>query len=110
MITKFKRELMELKLAQISKTDGNLVVIEEDADNPTLRYLADKGAEKCNIFVALGKNNGGYNFVCCSKKSDLKARRPEIKSKVGLVGGGSSSMLQGKITAETIDVNNFFKI
>ncbi len=110
MITKFKRELMELKLAQISKTDGNLVVIEEDADIPTLRYLADKGAEKCNIFVALGKNNGGYNFVCCSKRSDLKALLPEIKSKLGLVGGGSNSMLQGKITAETIDVNNFFKI
>ncbi len=108
-ITGLKRELLEIKLAQLPTTDGNLIIIEENADTLSLRYIADKGAEKCNIFVALGTADGGYNFVACSKKIDLKEILPEIKSKLGLVGGGSSSMLQGKITADIKTTQDFFR-
>ncbi len=109
-MTGIKRELAEMKLAQLPQTDGNLVIIEENADIPSLRYIADKGADKCNIFVALGTTDSGYSFVVCSKKSDLKALLPEIKAKLGLIGGGSSTMLQGKITADKDTVQNFFEI
>jgi len=108
-ITGLKRELLEIKLAQLPTTNGNIVMIEENADMLSLRYIADKGAEKCNIFVALGTTDGGYNFVACSKKIDLKEILPEIKTKLGLVGGGSSSMLQGKITADIKTTQDFFR-
>lgn len=108
-ITGLKRELLEIKLAGLPTTDGNLIIIEENADMLSLRYIADKGAEKCNIFVALGTADGGYNFVACSKKIDLKEILPKIKTKLGLVGGGSSSMLQGKITADIKTTQDFFR-
>lgn len=107
-ITGLKRELAEMKLVELPQTDGNLVIIEENADIPSLRYIADKGADKCNIFVALGSTDSGYNFVACSKKNDLKALLPEIKVKLGLIGGGSNTMLQGKITADIKTTQEFF--
>lgn len=108
-ITGLKRKLCEVKLAEIRKTDKNIIMPCDDMDIPTLRYVADKGAEKCNIFVALSNANGGYNFVACSKTTDLKALLPEIKEKLGLTGGGSSNMLQGKISADIIAVEDFFR-
>ncbi len=108
-ITGLKRKLCEIKLAEIDKTDKNVIMPCDDADIPSLRYIADKGAEKCNIFVALGVTCGGFNFVACSKTTDLKALLPEIKEKLGLTGGGSSSMLQGKINADITAVEKFFR-
>lgn len=108
-ITGLKRKLCEIKLAEISRTDKNIIMPCDDADIQALRYIADKGAQKCNTFVALGSTNGGYNFVACSKVTDLKALLPEIKEKLGLTGGGSSSMLQGKISADITAVEEFFR-
>ncbi len=106
-LTGIKRELCELKLSQINATDENLIFEYNDTDIPTLRYVADKGAEKCNIFIALGETDGGYNFVCCSKKSALKQILPDLKA-LGLVGGGSDTMLQGKIAADKTKIYKFF--
>lgn len=107
--TGLKRKICEIELSKIIPTDKNVILSCDDADIPTLRYIADKGAEKCNIFVALGATDGGYNFVACSKRTDLKELLPEIKVKLGLTGGGSNNMLQGKITADLTAVKDFFE-
>ena len=107
-ITGLKRKLCEIKLAEVEQFPQNVVMLCEDADMPTLRYIADKGAEKCNVFAALCESDGGYNLVCCSKKIDLKQILPYLKQNLGLVGGGSSNMLQGKINADMQTIQDFF--
>lgn len=108
-ITGIKRELAETKLNMYNKTDKNILMFENDMDADTMRYIADKGAEKCLIFSVLSETNGGYNFVCCSKNTDLKQLLPKIKAELNMNGGGSSTMLQGKIIAKKEEIEYFFQ-
>lgn len=108
-ITGLKRELAEIKLNSYNKTDDNILMFEKDMDASSLRYIADKGADKCRIFAVFSQADDGYNFVCCSKKVDLKELMPKLKENLNLNGGGSSTMLQGRISAKKDKIENFFK-
>ena len=107
-ITGLKREICEMKLAQISNTNENVVFFENDMDAASLRFLADKGSQKCRIFAVVNRTETGTQLVCCSKQVDLKQNIDFFKEKLSLLGGGNNTMLQGKITADEKTVKNFF--
>ena len=107
-ITGLKREKAEIKLNMYDKTHDNILMFEKDMDAATLRYIADKGADICRVFTVFSETDGGYNFVCCSKKVDLKEILPKLKQTLNLSGGGNSTMLQGRITADKAAIEKFF--
>lgn len=96
-----QRELLALKTAELSYTDGNLCFIEEGADIAALRSMVNAGMEKCGGVCAAfsGNDKDGYLFVLGAKNVPLRARAKEITSALSGRGGGTDQMISGSVSA-----------
>lgn len=87
----------ELRLSQLVKTDGDIVLFEPMLDRNSLRRLVDKAAElsggKCFGFT--GNDSEGWTYIIRSNTHNLKAESSKINEMLNGRGGGSSAMLQG---------------
>ena len=105
-----KRELTERKIADLERTDGNIVVFEDDADGDTIRRIADAGADICGGLCAVfGKNGNSYNYCIVSRNINLRDRSKEINLAISGRGGGSAEMLRGVASADKEIIENYFK-
>jgi len=105
-----KRELTERKIAELERTEGNIVVFEDDADGDTIRRIADAGADICGGLCAVfGKNGNSYNYCIVSRNINLRDRSKEINLAISGRGGGSAEMLRGVASAGKEIIENYFK-
>ena len=103
---KLRRAFLEMKIAALQKTDGNLVIFDDLLDNNNLRNLVNAGVELAGGVCAAfqGNDTDGYRYIVGSKNTKLRAWSKEFNAAVGGKGGGSDEMIQGtaKASADVI--------
>ena len=109
-ITALTKELAVLKLEKVQKTDGNICIFEEDADNDTLRLLANLGKEKAGgVFCAMsGNDQKGYTYIIISENVNLRDWAKDINSALSGRGGGREDMIQGSFSATREEIEKYF--
>lgn len=108
---KSQKEIARLIVANLPKTDKNLCVFIEDANNDTLINAVNEGVCKCRIFVALsGSDADGYNYVIGSQKVELLSIAKDINQALSGRGGGKNDMLSGKFGTSRKQIEEYFKI
>jgi len=97
-----KKELISSRCEQIPYTEGNLCMIERDADTDTLRAMVNSGMEKCTGICAAfsGSDNEGYRFVIGSRTVPMRACVKDITAALDGRGGGSDAMVSGTVKAD----------
>lgn len=110
-ISRMKREIMELRLARIEYTEGNLVLFEDDGDMTALRNLVNEAKLRCGGICACfsGDDESGYKYIISSTTVDLKAKSKEINAAIFGKGGGSREMIQGSCAAKREEIEGYFK-
>lgn len=109
-IAALTKELAVLKLEKVKKNDGNICIFEENADNDTLRLLANLGKEKAGgVFCAFsGNDESGYSYVIVSKEINLKECAKEINTALSGRGGGREDIIQGSFSATKEEIEKYF--
>ena len=104
-----KKELISCKCEQIPYTEGNLCMIEREADADTLRAMVNLGVEKCTGICAAfaGSDNDGYRFVIGSKTVPLRTCVKEITQALDGRGGGSDAMVSGTLSADAEHIRSY---
>ena len=95
-----RRRLLDMKIAGLTPTRGNLILFEQELSGEDLRRLADAGADRCTgVCAAFCSGADGCQYVIASRHVDLKGRARMFNEAVGGRGGGSSAMIQGSCRA-----------
>ena len=110
-ISRMKREIMELKLARIEYTEGNICIFDDDGDMLSLRNLVNEAKKRCGGICAFfsGNDEIGYKYIISSTTVDLRAKSKEINAAINGRGGGSSEMIQGSCAAKREAIEGYFK-
>lgn len=104
------RKLLEIKIAALEETEGNLVIFEQDLDMDNLRELINAAKDRCGGMAAgfIGSDEEGYRYIIGSKTVDLRAEGKEINAAIKGKGGGKSEMIQGTATASAAEIKAYF--
>ena len=104
------RKLLEIKIAALGETTGNMVIFEQDLDMDNLRELINAAKEKCGGMAAgfIGNDESGYRYIIGSKTVDLRAKSKEINAAIKGKGGGKSEMIQGTANAAAEEIKAYF--
>ena len=110
-IVRLKRELLDLRLAAVDATDGNLCLFLSDADNDMLRAAVNACVPKCGGICGVfsGNDADGYRFVIGAKTIPLRARAKEITAALDGRGGGSDQMIPGSVKASEAMIKMYFE-
>lgn len=105
------RKLLEIKIAALEETEGNLVIFEEDLDMDNLRELINAAKDRCGGMAAgfIGNDEEGYRYIIGSKTVDLRAEGKKINAAIKGKGGGKSEMIQGTATASAAEIRAYFE-
>lgn len=108
-LTKFKRELLQLKAAALRPTEGSICIFESDIDMITLRELVNAGSELAGkVCAGFAGTDGDYKYIIGSRTVPLRARAKEINATIDGRGGGSDAMIQGTSRARREDIERYF--
>ncbi len=98
-VTALRRQVVELTVAALPHTEGNLCLFVDDPDMNALRHTLNAAITKCGRLCGVfgGNDESGYRFVIGrgDPSLDLKPLAGEINTALHAKGGGSSEMLQG---------------
>jgi alanyl-tRNA synthetase len=105
------RKLLEIKIAALEETEGNLVIFEQDLDMDNLRELINAAKDRCGGMAAgfIGNDEEGYRYIIGSTNVDLRAKGKEINAAIKGKGGGKSEMIQGTATASAAEIRAYFE-
>ena len=104
-----KAALAAEKCKSLPETTGNLVLFEDDLDSQSMRTLVNAGVERCGgICAVFAGKDGQYRHVMGSKTVDLRALSKEIHQALGGKGGGQPTMIQGSVTADRKQIEEYF--
>jgi alanyl-tRNA synthetase len=105
------RKLLEIKIAALEETEGNLVIFEQDLDMDNLRELINAAKDQCGGMAAgfIGNDEEGYRYIIGSKTVDLRAEGKKINAAIKGKGGGKSEMIQGTATASAAEIRAYFE-
>jgi alanyl-tRNA synthetase len=79
------------------------------ADNDGMRILANAGMVKCGgVCAVFSGQDGAYQFVMASEKVDMRAYLKENQAALQARGGGQTTMVSGRSTADKADLEAFF--
>lgn len=97
------------KAEQFESVDGNYILFDE-MDTAAMREFVNLAVPKCGGIVGVfaGDDASGYRFILGSRNVDLKAKSKEITSALCGRGGGSSSMIQGSVSANQKQILAYF--
>ena len=111
-IIRLRRALLDMQLAGVCATDGNLCLFLDDAENDTLRAAVNACVDKCGGLcgVFTGADADGYRFVIGAKNIPLRARAKEITSALNGRGGGSDQMISGSVKASEAEIRAYFEV
>lgn len=94
------------------ETNGNIVRFEPFLDKSSMRILVNSlmplTSGMCAVFKESG--NGGYDYVIGSLNVDMTKEINSVNSSLFGSGGGSKTMICGKVTASRTDIENFFAV
>lgn len=108
-LTKFKRELLQLKAAALRPTEGSICIFESDIDMITLRELVNAGSELAGkVCAGFAGTDGDYKYIIGSRTVPLRASAKEINAAIDGRGGGSDAMIQGTSRARREDIERYF--
>lgn len=105
-----KKKLIGIKLQSLEKTEGNLILFEDDMDMLSLRNMVNEAVKFTDkICGALsGNDEKGYNYVLASKNVPLRNLSKEINNALSGRGGGSDEMIQGSFKAKKDEIIKYF--
>lgn len=109
-ISMYKKYILELKSQLVQKTDGNIILFEQDMDGGMIRNyvnsLQGKYGGVCAVFVK--KAEGGYNFTAASDSIAMREMANNMRDALGARAGGSDKMIQGSVSATREQIEEFF--
>lgn len=107
---RLRRALLDCKIASLQKTEGNLVIFENELDANGIRNLVNAGVPLCGGICAafLGNETDGFRYVIGSQNVALRAWAKKFNAAMNGRGGGSDAMLQGTVHASEADIRAFF--
>lgn len=93
------------------KSCGNIsYFISSFYDADMLRNLVNFGMEKSALCVAFsGDDENGYSYIAGSNSLDMKAVAKSLNTSLNGRGGGRDTMIQGKISANKIDIKTYLE-
>ena len=100
-LSEAKRRLADLLIESSNKSPSLTVVISEEGDPDTLRYIATKCANSSTLGAALFPSDSSVRYAIASESVDLKALSKEMKPALNAKGGGSSTLVQGSFYTDT---------
>ena len=109
-VNALKNRLVELQLAALSPTEGNLCLFPEGFDPIQCRQLADSAAELCSGVCAVfsGSDGEGYQYVMASQTADMQAVAKAFNAALQGRGGGRGAMVQGAVRATRAAIEAYF--
>lgn len=109
-ISMYKKYILELKSQLVQKTDGNIILFEQDMDGGMIRNyvnsLQGKYGGVCAVFVK--KADDGYNFTAASDSIAMREMANNMRDALGARAGGSDKMIQGSVSATREQIEEFF--
>ena len=107
---KLRRALLDMKIAALTQTDGDLVIFEDLLDNNSLRNLVNAGVPLCGGVCAAfqGSDADGYRYIIGSANVKLRAWAKEFNAALNGRGGGSEEMIQGTVNAPAAQIQAYF--
>lgn len=104
-----KMALAAEKCKALPRTEGNLILFEDDLDSQSMRTLVNAGMERCGgICAVFVGQDGQYRHVMGSKTVDLRAQSKAIHQALGGKGGGQPTMIQGSVAATRAQIEGYF--
>ena len=110
----FQREHVEKIIENMKNeyADGckNLCIFTQNIDSNGMREIANAGAETAEkIFGVFGGNDeDGYSYIISSKSVKLREKSRDINKALDGKGGGSDTMIQGSVKADSAAIKAFF--
>lgn len=112
-VTELRRQMVELTVSSLPRTEGNLYLFIDDPDMNVLRHTVNAAVAKCGRMCGVfgGNDTDGYRFVIGRGDAslDLKPLVKEINAALNAKGGGSSEMLQGNAAATRDVIEAYFQ-
>lgn len=109
-ISLYKKYILELKSQLVQKTDGDIILFEDDMDGGMIRNyvnsLEGKYGGVCAVFVKKDEQN--YNFTAASDSAPMREMANKMKEELGARAGGSDKMIQGSVSATREQIEQFF--
>ena len=108
---KLRRAVLDMKIAALQKTAGNLVIFDDLLDNNSLRNLVNAGVALAEGVCAAfqGSDAEGYRYIVGSKNVKLRAWSKEFNAAVNGKGGGSDEMIQGTAKASAEEIRRYLQ-
>ena len=107
-ITALRYEIIKLKSSQFVPESDKTAVFENDFSIKDLQMFADSLHKLYGgIRGVFAKTESGFDFCICGE--NLDAFFGGFKSAFDVKGGGRNGMVQGKVSAEKTQIEDFFK-
>lgn len=105
-----RRALLNSRIAALTKTDGDLVIFEQELQGNALRDLVNAGVPLCGGVCAVfsGNDADGYRYIIGSASEPLRAWSKTFNAALSGRGGGSDQMIQGTAEASADAIRAFF--
>lgn len=106
---KLRRAVLDMKIAALHQTDGNLVLFDDLLDNNNLRSLVNAGVPLAGGVCAAfqGNDTDGYRYIIGSANVKLRAWAKDFNAALNGRGGGSEEMIQGTVTADAEAIRTY---
>ena len=89
----------------------NICIFEPEFNETDLRAVVNGAVKLCaGVCAAFAGKDGAWRYVMASENIDMRAEAKRINSALGGRGGGSTTMIQGTLTATESDICKFFGI
>ena len=108
-ISDLKKRLIAEKAKNFAPDTDKTAAFEENLDIKELQLFADALYKKCKgIRGVFSGEDGNYSFAICGEETSLDLFFKSFKERFSVRGGGRNGMVQGTITAEKMEIEQFF--
>ena len=109
-ITGLQREKLAA-LAESYRGRGDVLCFVPELDGGLLRELGDRIASLCGGRAAVfaGSDGEGYSYCLVSLSGDLRPLGKQLNAALNGRGGGKPGSIQGRCSADRVDIEGFFK-
>jgi alanyl-tRNA synthetase len=105
----FKISIMKKEAAALPKTEGNAVIVFDEAEADELIAFSNEAVCKVSgILVLLSGSDGDYKYVISSDTVDLRSCIKDINKSLLGRGGGKANMVQGRFCASLAEIKEYF--
>ena len=109
-IARLQFALADELLRSLPVSDTPALFFEDRLDTPARRALVNGAAEKRPLAALFaGDDEVGYSFLMGSSSIDLRPFSKSMVAALGGKGGGSATMVQGTLTANRAEIEEYFK-